>query len=142
MSARVAYTHVFKNDFKQRVDLDAYPSAGEIGTSQDRFAANLGYSDESFRIGFTDTYISSAVTDDQFCVDCGDAVDAEFYLDTQLNYKVTEEFEFYLGIDNLIDNDAPLIPTSAPFNVTGSDTAADVYDIFGRRYYAGVRMRF
>ena len=27
-------------------------------------------------------------------------------------------------------------------NVTGSDTAADVYDVFGRRYYAGVRLTF
>ncbi len=142
LSARVAYTHVFKNDFRQRDDQPVDPSAGEIGTSQDRFTANLGYSEGPFRIGFTGTYISSAVTDDQFCVDCGDAVDAQFYLDSQLNYKVSEEFEFYFGVDNLLDNDAPLIPTSAPFNVTGSDTAADVYDIFGRRYYTGVRMRF
>jgi hypothetical protein len=32
--------------------------------------------------------------------------------------------------------------TGTPFNVTGSDTAADVYDVFGRRYYTGVRLRF
>ena len=52
------------------------------------------------------------------------------------------KYEFFFGVDNLLDNDAPNLLSGTTFNTTGSDTAADVYDIFGRRYYTGVRLRF
>ena len=42
----------------------------------------------------------------------------------------------------LLDNDAPNLLSGTTFNNTGADTAAGVYDIFGRRYYAGARLRF
>ena len=95
----------------------------------------------------TGTFISKSFEDDQFCAAFGlDAecvsVGAEFYLDSQVNMKVTEEFELYLGVDNLFDNKAPNLLSGTTFNVTGTDTAADVYDVFGRRFYTGVRMRF
>jgi outer membrane receptor protein involved in Fe transport len=53
-----------------------------------------------------------------------------------------EELEVYGGIDNLLDTEAPNILSGTPFNVTGADTAADVYDVFGRRFYIGARVRF
>jgi outer membrane receptor protein involved in Fe transport len=59
-----------------------------------------------------------------------------------MSFMPQEKFEVYFGIDNLLDNDAPNILSGTTFNITGSDTAADVYDIFGRRYYAGVRFHF
>ncbi len=59
-----------------------------------------------------------------------------------MSFKPTEKFDVYFGIDNLLDKKAPNILTGTTFNVTGSDTAADVYDIFGRRFYAGVRFHF
>ena len=58
----------------------------------------------------------------------------------QTSYRLNERFEVYLGVDNLLDHDAPNILNGSPFNITGSDTAADVYDVIGRRGYAGVRI--
>lgn len=147
LSARIAYTHLFEYDFQPSITADPDPQAGEIGTAQDRFTANLALTEGPLRWSVTGTYISKSFEDDQFCASFGlDAecvsVGAEFYLDSQVNFKVTEEFEFYLGVDNLLDNKAPTLLNGTTFNVTGHDTASDVYDVFGRRFYTGVRMRF
>lgn len=151
LSARVAYTHVIDYDFFSLPDSDPDPSDGEIGTAKDRFTANLNYSNDSFRWGLTGTFIGGSSEDDQFCSSFAaldparggtcPSVGAEFYLDTQLTFIAGDKFEVYFGVDNLLDNSAPNLLSGTTFNVTGSDTAADVYDIFGRRYYAGVRIR-
>ena len=141
LSLRGAYTHIFEYDFFSLPTAPADPSDGEVGTAADRFTANATYSTDDFRVGFTGTFISDSLIDDQFGVD-GAGVPAEFYLDMQATYFASEQFEFYFGIDNLLDNDAPNILTGVTGNVTGADTAADVYDVFGRRYYTGVRFRF
>ncbi|WP_235911094.1 TonB-dependent receptor domain-containing protein [Croceibacterium soli] len=147
VSLRVAYTHVFANDYTPVAGADVDPSAGEIGTAKDRFTANAAYMLDNFRMSFTGTYIGKSYEDDQFCAafdlepKCV-GVPAQFYLDTQASYRVSEKVEFYAGIDNVLDNDAPNILSGTTFNVTGSDTAADVYDIFGRRFYGGVRLNF
>ena len=142
LALRGAYTHVIKNDFFSLPDADADPSAGEIGTAKDRFTANATYSTNDFKIGFTGTFIGKSYEDDQFDGPKAYSVPAYFLLDMNTSFYVTDQFEFYFGVDNLLDKSAPNIFGSTPFNVTGSDTAADVYDIFGRRYYSGVRMRF
>lgn len=147
LSARIAYTHIIKYDFQASTTAPADPQEGEIGTADNRFTANLGFAKGPLKWNFTGTYIGASDEDDGFCAAFGEpagcvGVGAEFYLDTQLNWAVTDEFEFYFGIDNLLDNDAPNLLTGTSFNVTGTDTAADVYDVFGRRYYTGVRLRF
>jgi iron complex outermembrane recepter protein len=148
VSAQVAYTHVFKNDYFPAAGEPADRQAGEIGTAKDRFTANLAYNAESgMRASLTGTYIGKSYEDDQFCFAYGyDAkcvgVSAEFYLDAQLGWNIGDNFELYFGVDNLLDNNAPRILTGTTFNVTGTDTAADVYDVFGRRYYTGVRLKF
>ncbi|VWX59003.1 TonB-dependent receptor domain-containing protein [Sphingorhabdus sp. 109] len=142
LSLRGAYTHVIKNDFFSLPTADADPSAGEIGTAKDRFTANATYSTDDFKVGFTGTFIGKSYEDDQFDGPKAYSVPAYFLLDMNTSFYVTEKFEFYFGVDNLLDKSAPNILTGTPFNVTGSDTAADVYDVFGRRYYTGVRLRF
>ena len=148
LSGRIAYTHVFSNDFFPAVGEPADPSAGEIGTAKDRFTANLRYdSDGGFRASLTGTYIGKSYEDDQFCAAFGlnpkcVGVGAQFYLDTQVGWNVNDNFEFYAGVDNVLDDKAPNLLSGTTFNVTGTDTAADVYDVFGRRFYAGVRLTF
>ena len=147
VAARVAYTHVFKNDYTPLAGEDVDPAAGEIGTAKDRFTANLAYMADAFRLSFTGTYIGASTEDDQFCaafeLDAGCFEQpAEFYLDTQASFFAGETTEFYFGVDNLLDNEAPNLLSGTTFNVTGTDTAADVYDVFGRRYYVGLRFRF
>ena len=44
--------------------------------------------------------------------------------------------------NNITNVQAPLILSGSPYNTTGSNTDEAIYDVFGRRYYAGVRLRF
>ncbi|MBO6525721.1 TonB-dependent receptor [Erythrobacter sp.] len=142
LALRGAYTHVFQYDFFSLPTAPADPSDGEVGTAADRFTANAAYSTDDFRVSFTGVFIGKSFIDDQFNGPEFASVPAEFYLDMQATYFASDQFEFYFGVDNLLDNDAPNILTGVPGNVTGADTAADVYDVFGRRYYTGVRFRF
>jgi len=141
LSLRGAYTHLIGYDFFSLPDGDPDRADGEVGASKDRFTGSAAYSTDDFRMSFTGTFIGSAFIDDQFDGPRVYEIPSEFYLDMQTTFFASEEFELYLGIDNLLDNDAPNILTGVTGNVTGSDTAADVYDVFGRRYYAGVRFR-
>lgn len=142
LALRGAYTHVFKNDYTPLAGEPTDPAAGEIGTAKDRFTANATYLNDDFRIGFTGTFIGKSYVDDQFDGPLAYSVPSYFLLDMNAAFYATEKFEFYFGVDNLLDKEAPNILSGITGNVTGSDTAADVYDVFGRRYYTGVRLRF
>lgn len=147
LNARIAYTRYLDGFVVPVPGAPQDPFSGEIGTSKDRFTATLGYAGDVFDINFTGTYIGSAREDDQFLAQFDlppDAINipAEFYLDMQASWSPKEHFEFYFGVDNLLDNSAPNILSGTPFNITGTDTAADVYDPFGRRFYAGIRLNF
>lgn len=149
LNFNLSYTHLFQNDYTPLAGATVDRADGEIGTAADRFTGTLGYSSDKFKWSFTGTFIGKSYEDDvSWCAFFGDgsprcvSVPAEFYLDTQMSFMPKEKFEVYFGVDNLLDNKAPNILSNTTFNTTGADTAADVYDIFGRRYYAGVRFHF
>ena len=148
MNARLAWTHLLDG---YSIDLPGAPKdvfAGEIGTAKNRVNASLGINSDKVGVSFTGTYIGKSYNDDaslEACCGLGPhaiKIDPEFYLDTQVTFTPVRQYEFFLGVDNLLDNKAPNLFQGDPFTVTGSDTAADVYDIFGRRFYAGARLRF
>ncbi|BBC74178.1 TonB-dependent receptor [Altererythrobacter sp. B11] len=147
LALRGSYTHLFEYDYFQLEGAPADPQDGEIGTAADRFTANAAYSTDNFKVSFTGTFIGKSYEDDQFCIaydldpKCV-SVPAQFYLDMQSSVYVNRAVEVYFGIDNLLDNSAPNILSNTTFNTTGTDTAADVYDPFGRRFYTGVRLKF
>lgn len=147
INARVAYTHVFTGYVIPLPGADRDNFAGEIGAPKDRFTANLGYTNERVNVNFTGTWLGRSSEDDQFLSGYdlppgAVKVPARFYLDSQISFKAADQFEFYLGADNLLDTKAPNILSGTSFNTTGTDTDAGVYDVFGRRFYAGARFRF
>jgi iron complex outermembrane recepter protein len=123
------------------------PSAGEIGSAKNRFTLNLGYDIGDFGISTTTTYIGSSSLDDQFLkslnITPGSVkVGSKAYFDFQATYQVAKRTQLYFGVDNAFNTSPPPIISGLPGNVTGSETAADVYDAIGRRYYVGVRASF
>ena len=145
MNARVAWTHLLDG---YSIDLPGAPKdhfAGEIGTSKDRVNGTIGLNTDKWGVSFTGTYIGEALEDDISLSPLPkDAIKipAQFYLDTQVTFTPARQYEMFVGVDNLLDNKAPVILQGSVFNVTGAQTAADVYDVFGRRFYAGARLRF
>ncbi len=48
----------------------------------------------------------------------------------------------YLGSNNVLDEDAPIILSGIPGNSTGTDTDANVYNPIGRTWYLGLNFQF
>lgn len=147
LNVRLAYTHLLKLENVPLPGAEADPIDGEVGAAKDRFTASVGLVSDQFGLNFTGTYIGRSELDDGFLASYGlepgaIKIPAEFYLDAQASFRAADQFEFFIGVDNLLDNDAPFIRSGISGNTTGTTTNASVYDVFGRRYYAGARFRF
>jgi iron complex outermembrane receptor protein len=162
LNANLAYTHLLDH---YRIPLTGGAKdlvAGEVGDSEDRAYLTLGYSLARFGGTLQTTYLSAADLDDQFLsafVTPGTGTDpvtnppiplppgsygvgSAVYVDLQLTYQPTEAYQVFVGANNLFDEEPPLLISGLPSNVTGTETDAGTYDAIGRRWYAGVRMRF
>jgi len=146
-NARVSWTHYLKGYTIPLPGTDKDPFAGEIETAKDKVNATIAFNTSKWGWSFTGNYIGKSYEDNVFLAGLGLGphdvfVKGKFYLDTQASFTPTKNYEFFVGVDNLLDTKAPNILSGVPFNVTGSDTDAGVYDVFGRRFYAGARLRF
>jgi iron complex outermembrane recepter protein len=146
-NARVSWTHYLKGFVVPLPGTDKDPFAGEIETARDKVNGTIAFNTSKWGLSFTGNYIGKSYEDNVFLegLGLGDhdvSVPGVFYLDTQASFTPTKHFEFFAGVDNLLNKKAPNILSGVPFNVTGSDTDAGVYDVFGRRFYAGARLRF
>lgn len=93
----------------------------------------------------TGTWISQASLDDQQTgarsgTNPAYRVRPQFYLDSQIRFKTTDGFEFYVGGSNLLNNKPPYLANIGA--AAGQDTDSGTCDALGRRYYAGVRVNF
>jgi len=59
-----------------------------------------------------------------------------------VRFHVAKAFEFFVGVNNLLDTQPPPVITGLTGSVTGTETAAGTYDPIGRRLYSGIRLRF
>jgi outer membrane receptor protein involved in Fe transport len=64
-------------------------------------------------------------------------VDARNYLELSGRYEFGEKVEIYGGVSNLTEEDPPLLGIGA----SQSNTAPQLYDVFGRRFFVGMRYR-
>jgi outer membrane receptor protein involved in Fe transport len=123
------------------------PFVGELGAAEHRWNLNVGYKIADIGVNLGATYIGESALDDQFLAGFdvapgGVTVDAEIYVDAQVNYYISDKFEVFAGIDNLLDNDPPPIISGLPDSSTGTETDAGTYDPIGQRWYVGLRGRF
>jgi outer membrane receptor protein involved in Fe transport len=130
--------------------------------------ATLLYSSGPFSINWTTTYLSKMLDSPEAEFDAEGTYDflvnaagltseqaaeavshnhiaARFYHDVQLKFRAgaDDRFEFFVGVNNVFDRKPPKLVDGLYYGVpTGTTTAADVYDPFGRRFYAGAQLRF
>jgi outer membrane receptor protein involved in Fe transport len=122
--------------------------AGEVGAAKDRLGLTLSYAMGDWSFTSQTTYIGKSSLDDQFLKSTFDLprdaiqVPSKTYNDFQVSYAFNKTSSVYVGIDNAFDvKPAPVI-SGLPGNDTGTETNAGTYDPIGRRWYAGVRLRF
>ncbi|OBX19271.1 hypothetical protein A9995_08365 [Erythrobacter sp. QSSC1-22B] len=155
VNARVIYTHVLTSsnfqdptnpDFENRI-------LSELGDPKDQFVFDLDLTFGQFTVGYGARYIGPQLTtsyEAQFPLNDGPAQnpDAAFpleypetlYHDLRFAFQVENaenenSFEFYAGVENLLD-------TNPPLGLTGLGDGSAIYETFGRKYFAGVRALF
>lgn len=64
---------------------------------------------------------------------------AQWYFDAAVNARVMEELELFGGIDNLLDNQPPILGTAISAD---TNTDPSLYDVVGRRFFMGARLKF
>lgn len=150
------YTYLI--DFKEQADpsTPVRDLAGQVGYSQHKASARAAYLNGPLTFSWQINYLGKAVGDidfigddtvygDKLTLDELNRVGDRWYHDIQARFDVGAEKDFavYAGIDNLFNSKAPFLP-GTPFSAspTGTETAADVYDAFGRRFYVGATVKF
>lgn len=114
---------------------------GEIGLSENEWIATINYSLDRLMVQWETNFIGDAVpsnSSDFFNVEVGNFITHDLYA----SYQFTDSISANLGINNVLDEDAPVVLSGVPGNVTGHDTAAAVYNDIGRSAFVGVRMDF
>jgi len=143
------YTYLL--DYKDQANPSApvREYAGTIYYPEHKATARFAYLTGGFTLSWQVNYLGGGTAD----IDLLEDPDAEpfnhvgprFYHDAQIRWDVGEDrrFSFYVGVDNVMDTDPPFLP-GTPFvlSPTGTETAADLYDPFGRRFYVGAQVRF
>lgn len=123
---------------------------------RDKVNATASYSAGPYSINWTTTYLSPMVDTvrDEFAEFSGDLpadiaahneIKSRFYHDVQLRARAgeTSQMELFVGVNNLFDRKPPKLEDTVFYGtITGTTTAADIYDPIGRRFYFGAQVRF
>jgi outer membrane receptor protein involved in Fe transport len=144
---RFSWTHYLEGYVIPLPGAEKDEYVGEIGSPENKWTLSLGYTWDKFGVTLRNTYIGESALDDQFLAGFDLApgsvtVDGKHYTDIQFTYQANKWLNVYAGIDNVFDTSPAPIISGLPGNTTGAETAADVYDAIGPRYYLGVRMSF
>ncbi|WP_202843943.1 TonB-dependent receptor domain-containing protein [Luteimonas saliphila] len=62
-----------------------------------------------------------------------------WYFDANASYEINDHVQLFGGVDNLFDRDPPVLGTALAGD---ANTDVGVYDVLGRRYFLGVRLKF
>ena len=170
LGANLIYTHNFQISNFENPAIPRFENRilSELGDPQDEFRldtdltvgkVNFGYRMRYIGPMFTSTYenfnpLPTACAQLTPCTPAQlpplnlDAIEiqkvpAVFYHDVRLEFTVNKDFQFYMGVDNVLD-------THAPFGATGTGSltgdrgggTAAIYDAFGRKVYAGFKATF
>lgn len=141
--ASVNGTYLIDNNFLPFEGGEVVEVAGEIGAAEWKINSTIVGNYEGWQLGLSTRFIDGGNVDNQNVAQFG-TVGSEIYNDIYVQYDVNNmgKYEIFAGVDNVLDNNPPFLPQGTPSSVTGTNTAADVYDIYGRSFYVGLRARF
>ena len=145
ISSKIAYTRLFTYQTPGQAN-----SAGEEGNPWDRASGNVTFSTKELSFTFRGNFIGQSYLPASFVQGVlGDIprtapfrIASYFTGDLQFRFMPTNHYEFYAGVINFTNTDAPYLISGLPGDNTGTETDAGTYDPIGRRFYAGVKLKF
>lgn len=148
LDGRLAYTYLLEGYEVPTPGADRNYFRGEFGAPKHKANLTLVYKWGDFSLTNSTTVQGKQSFYDDVLAGFGKprnsvGVKEKIYNDMQLTYAPAKGTEVYFGIDNVFDTKAPYIDGNlAAQDTIGSNTFASSYDPIGRRYYAGLRMKF
>ncbi|MNX92454.1 catecholate siderophore receptor CirA [compost metagenome] len=137
----------FNLTYLDKYELDGIDYAGTAGAynisaSLPEFKANLnlGYDLGPVRLNYSGTFIDAM--DNQGNIpafeDGGyNTVESYWYHDVSATYQVNENVQFFGGIRNLTDKEPPVFD-----NANDGNTDPNAYDVVGRYFFVGARLKY
>lgn len=98
----------------------------------------------NFKLSGLWRYIGKVRDDDPVTVYASETLKAESYFDLAMSYDVNDNLNFVVNVDNLLDNKEPTPAGSTQQGGNGqqSNTFPSTYDVLGRYFSIGARLRF
>lgn len=129
--------------------IESIDRAGEVGMDQGgvpewRSTFGVDYTGQRVNLRGQVRYVGSGKLDVLLTEEDIDRNDiaAEWYLDLSAGYRWAvgaAKMELFGGINNVLDNDPPVAPIDF---IVPRQTNTGLYDVVGRYFYTGMRMRF
>jgi len=151
-------THLLKLEQNNFPGAPTSDNVGELNSTQngrlgsgfrDRATLTLIYGKGPLEVNWKVNYMSSIydtlpTADNSVASEKYNHVPAYIYNDVQVRYDFGTRAHItgYVGANNVFDKQPPLLPSGMASEVTGTETAADTYDVFGRFMYAGIQAKF
>ncbi|MEC4726018.1 TonB-dependent receptor [Shewanella sp. D64] len=134
-------TYSLSNDFVPFTGGEVVDSQGEIGAPDLKANFNIIYSLEDLKLAWTVRYIEGVNVEND-SVEAFGTLPTYVYHNMQARYHFNDNLELYAGANNVFDKKPPFLGQGVPGDATGTNTASDVYDVFGRYYYGGIKVKF
>ena len=137
-------THLLEHD--QQVN-DTAPVVGLVGrvdNIENKFNSSLGYLTDNWHIGFTVRYLGGAVqsvTADP-TVATGNSIGSQLYTDIYGSYRITDQFGVRIGIENVTNEESPVVTQLFQNNGSADTTSAGIYDVRGTFWYLSLDYSF
>lgn len=138
---------------------DTIDRAGQVGIEQStgntyslpdfKYTASLNYSYGPLSVFLQGRFIDSGTSENALVegVDIdSNEIDSVFYTDLNLRYDIEmdsgAQLELFGNVTNMFDEDPPVTPYFSAFWGGAIQTNGGLYDLLGRRFTAGVRVRY
>lgn len=139
------YDDAFKIALPGQAKIDLLGQAGGSTSDQGYIrltgSMNVGYKIGGLRTNWNLRYIGSAEMNTSSKAAGFPAIAAHTYHNVRATYDVSKNFEVSAGITNLLDQSPPFFG-SGRSGTQALDTIPGYYDVFGRSFFAGLKMKF
>ena len=145
LSAKMLWTHRLDHTFTRTGDSTPDDFVGEVGYNKDKVKLTLVWENADWLVSLDNTYYGSALDDNNQSKDdySLNHVSPILYVDAQVRWFATDEWQIYAGIDNLFSQNPPYCPNCKNTTTPGSNYTGGQHRPWESRYfYGGVKWSF
>ncbi len=134
-------------DWESTIYNEPFSKLDEPGYQKWKANTQLAYRKDAVTFTWATRYLGSGAVDNNFDTSIWPAnedLPSVWYHDYNVRFHLKDRasYTFIVGLNNATDKKPPYIPSPSFNNVSGSNTAAGVYDVVGRFFYVGAEVSF